>query len=152
MLGYVAQLIPPPPNADMVERVALHTVLRVPFNSFWHSDLFNLDSIECMKFWSFTVSCAAAMMRTALQTVTSWPKWKQQLEEAAKHTLNIAPILRVKLSPDFWDSAPIAANLADAFYGYPRNPLLAEGARRFYHNFSQKYPDLIIEPGCLVKF
>ena len=113
--------------------------------------LFKLHEIGCRKFRSFIVSCTAALMRTALQTVTNWPNWKLQLEMAAGHALSIGQICAGKLSPHFWDSPPIAANLAHAFFGFPGNRFLGEGARRFYSEMSAKYPEIVIEPGSFVQ-
>ena len=46
VLSYQAQLLPFDRKHFLLERVAMHTVLRVPWNTFRHSDFFQLPQID----------------------------------------------------------------------------------------------------------
>ena len=65
VLSYQAQLIPLDSRHFMLERIALHTVFRVPWNTFRHKDFFSLQCLGGPKVRSFNVACASALYRTA---------------------------------------------------------------------------------------
>ena len=117
--SYVAQLVPLPDTS--VERFGVLSVIRCP-NCMRHSDMFELYKHGGPKLRSISVSCTAALTRTALKTVTSWPGWVKQLQYAHDEFLTLdhlrAPgqkiLSQAKLCPDYWDSPPIALNLRDA--------------------------------------
>ena len=68
--SYVAQLVPLPNTFQ--ERFGMLSVLRCP-NCMRHSDFFELYKYGGPKLRSISVSCTAALTRTALMTITSWP-------------------------------------------------------------------------------
>ena len=92
-----------------------------------HSDFFELRKYGGPKLRSISVSCTAALTRTALKTITTWPSWVKQLQFAHDEFLSLdhlrAPgqkiLSQAKLCPDYWDSPPIALNLRDAYEGFP---------------------------------
>ena len=87
ILGYQAQLIPLDARHFLLERIALHTVFRAPWNSLRHQDFFSLAKYGGPKVRSFNIACASALYRTAAKTVTTWPTWVHQMAAAAKEHL-----------------------------------------------------------------
>ena len=69
------------------------------------------------------------MARTAMVTCNVWPYWFQQLEKTAEPSLSLDQWARDKVSPDFWDSPPIAESLRHAFLGYPGDRKWETGAK-----------------------
>ena len=120
--SYVAQLLPIPQDFLQLERAMLHTVLRLPQNALCHADFFHLDKIGGTACRSFTAASTAALIRTALKTVTGWKSWISQLHEAAQRFLPLEPLVRGLLTTSIWDSPPLAVNLREAALGLPNNP------------------------------
>jgi len=79
------------------------------------------------KFRFISAFCASALFRTSLVTVTSGPRWIQQLEECAKQCLTYVQHSKGVISPPHWDTDPIALNLKNTFCGFPNSPKWAEG-------------------------
>ena len=104
--SYVSQLIPLPKEAAALERTSMHTVLRLPQQTFHHSDFFNLSEFGIKDLRSLTVACKSALFRCAACTVTHWPHWKTQLQTTAAETLPLSHLHDGSLSPPFWDSPP----------------------------------------------
>ena len=74
--GYVAQLIPLPNSFN--ERFGMLSALRCP-NCMRHSEIFEIHKFGGPKLRSISVSCTAALTRTAFKTVTTWQSWAKQL-------------------------------------------------------------------------
>ena len=91
------------------------------------SDFYQLHRIGGPKFKSISVSCAAATFRTALTTVTSWPKWISQLEICAEEFLPVAQRVEGSISLMYWDSDPLALDFKYAYNGFSNNSQWAEG-------------------------
>jgi len=126
--SYQAQLIPLPRSYAVLERVALHTILRMPWNSLRHADFFQIHCMGGPKLRSMSAACAAALFRTAKKTITSWPAWVTQLDYAAQSFLTIAQWHRGERSTSIWDTPPIAMNLKNASMGFLDDPRWAPGA------------------------
>jgi len=117
--AYQAQLLHLPKEYALLERVAMHTVLRMHINAMRHGDFFQLPLLGGPKLRSLTAACAATLFRTSCKTVTSWRQWVSQLDVAAKEFLPIGQYLQGRRSHHIWDTQPIAITLQDAFLGYP---------------------------------
>ena len=78
------------------------------------SDLYQLRKLDGPKLRSISLACAAAIFRTALATVTDWPKWISQLEICAKEFLPVDQLVKRNLTPVYWDSDSLAVNLEHA--------------------------------------
>ena len=102
-------------------------VLRMPQKSLRHADFMHLHQIGGPNFRSISVASVAALIRTALKTVTGWRSWITQLEEVADRYLSANSVFRNCLSVPFWDSLPIAVNLREASCGLPNNPAWTRG-------------------------
>jgi len=118
VLSYQGQLLPLDDRHFMLERVALHTVLRVPWNTFRHSDFFKLHRLGGPKLRSFNIACASALFRTAARTVCNWGQWISQMSAAANEHLPVCQSLSGFHYPEFWDSPSFAHNLCWAFEGF----------------------------------
>ena len=105
----------------------MHTALRMPQNSLRHADFFYLQTIGGPKFRSISAASVAALIRTALKTVTNWRGWITQLEDAADRCLPANAVAKGCLSVSCWDSPPIAVNLRDAAGGLPCHPTWSRG-------------------------
>ena len=102
------------------------SAIRAP-NALRESDYFQLHKYGAPKFRSVSASCAAALFRTALATVTSWPKWIRQLEACASECLPLELCGKGITTPAYWDSDPMALNLKNAYNGFPNCAKWAEG-------------------------
>lgn len=138
--SYVSQLIPLPPNSLELERRIFHKVTGFATSAIGHADFLNLRQGGGPKLHSFCVAGAAALFRTATKTVTCWPSWLVQLRAAALEGCPLALWARGDLTPPFWDSVPIAANLEWAFNGFHGHPKWESGVKKFI-------PDVLVPPG-----
>jgi len=117
--SYQAQLLHLPKEYALLERVAMHTVLRMHINALRHADFFQLPVLGGPKLRSLTAACASTLFRTSCKTVTSWRQWVSQLDIASREFLPLEQYLRGRRTHHIWDSQPIALNLQDAFLGFP---------------------------------
>ena len=113
----------------MTERVAMHTIMRAPWNTFRHSEFFQLNTIGGPKFRSPNVACAAALFRTAAKTIDCWPEWVRQMKIAAEAHLSVASVCAERHYPSFWDSPSYAHNLLGAFEGFSDQPKFSEAGK-----------------------
>ena len=123
--SYVAQLVPLPKSFQ--ERFGMSSAITAPATCMRESDFFQLHEFGGPKFRSVSASRAAAIFRTSLTTVTSWPKWISQLEICAKECLLVDQCLKGAISPMYWDSDPLALDLKYAYNGFTNNPQWADG-------------------------
>ena len=135
----------PLPNS-FHELFGMRSAIRAP-NAFRESDYFALHKIGGPKFRSISASCAAALFRTSLVTVTSWPLWIQQLEECAKQCLPYVQHSSGIISPSHWDTDPIALNLKNAYSGFPNSPKWAEGGALLINKLLALNNNKPIKPG-----
>jgi len=98
----------------------------MPQNSLRHADFFHLEQYGAPKMRSFVVASISALVRSSLKTITNWPQWISQLEEAADQFLPLRPMVKKTLTPSHWDSPPIALNLSEASKGMPNDRLWAD--------------------------
>ena len=108
VLGYVAQLAPPPATASALERQALHRVPHIPFNAMGAHGLFRLREAGCRSFPCLTALSFAARFRTAKVTVPMWPDLCDMLEREALEHLPTGRSLTRLWWPAVWDSVPFA--------------------------------------------
>ena len=85
-----------------------------------------------------TVSCAAALFRTAARTVTCWKGWIDDLTVVADANLTINDRRDGRLCPAFWDTPPIALCLSRAFYGFKGDSKLSPAGSAIKEAFSVK--------------
>jgi len=135
--SFVAQLLRAPASLAVTERSILHTILRMQQNSLCHGDFFHLHKYGGPKLRSIVASSHAALMRTALKTITGWSGWIEQLQTAACEWLPAALVVAETLSPPSWDSPPIAVNLREAALGLPYLPTWTQGAQAALHAIKQ---------------
>ena len=128
--SYQAQLLPLPPSHLFMERVAMTTVLRAPFNTCRHLDFFQLNKIGIPLLRSVNVACASALYRTAAKTLPSWTQWIQQMEVVAADLLPMACVHNNILYPRFWDTRSVAQNLKYAFEGFDKHQSLLQEERQ----------------------
>ena len=122
--SHVAQLVPLPKSFQ--ERFGMCSATRAPY-CMRDSDFYHLHKSGGPKFRSISASSAAALFRTSLTTVTSWPIWISQLETCAKEFLSLHQWRKGAKSPTCWDTDPLALNLKYAYNGFPDNPKWAAG-------------------------
>ncbi len=132
MTSYVAQLVPLPHEADEVERKALYRVAHFANSSLDKPAFFHLGKFGGPKFRSLLASVRSAMMRTAIKSVPERPEWKAQITTSAQEALPFDLWLNGIFQPGFWDSPPIALNLANAHACFLGDDDWADGARRAF--------------------
>jgi len=87
VLGYKAQLVPPPASFAPKERAALHLVTHFATNSLTHGGFFHLHLVGSPRITCASVTCSAALLRTAVRTHHLWSEWLRQLRIAAFESL-----------------------------------------------------------------
>ena len=115
-----------------------------------HEDLGHLPAAQTgiPKLRSISVACAAAIYRTALTTVTCWPKWISQLEICAKQFLPPTQLVKRNPTPSHWDSDPLALNLKHAYNGFSNDPQWAEGGAILSTKLLELNNNRPVLPGC----
>ena len=139
VLGYVAQLAPPPATASTLERQALHRLLHIPFNAMGAHGVFHLRDAGCRSFPCLTALSLAARYRAARVTVPDWPDLCCMLEREALEHLPMGRSLTRLWWPAVWDSVPFALVLADAAAGFP-------GASCVHGALTTAFPNLFNRP------
>ena len=124
VFSYVSELVPLPKSFH--ELFGMCIAIGAP-NALRESDYVQLHKYGGPKFRSVSASCAAALFRSSLVTITSWPKWISQLEACAKECLHCDLSAIGVITPTYWDSDPLALNLKHAYHGFPNCPKWAEG-------------------------
>jgi len=147
VLGYQAQFLIPPPNLPQIESAALHGVFRLPNNCFRHRHFFDHESLGIPKIRSAYVACLAALFRTASKTLPNWSQWLIQLNVAAHELMPMALWGKGLLCHPFWDSQPFAANLAEAFSGFPNLTKATPGGRALLKDIADKNGGAMPSPG-----
>ena len=113
------------------EKGNLAKLLHIPATAFGADQLFSLKHLCGYDIPSFYAFCSAVMMRTALVTVDTW---KQEVFSLRHHAPNfnhdtqlssLPHVLGKFFTPPFWDSPPLALNLAVAAEGYTAAPPLS---------------------------
>ena len=79
VLGYLFQLVLPPPSLPQRERAAMQSCLHIPTHALTHTAFFALHELGGPKMMSVSSNACAARFRTALKTVQCWRDWLPQL-------------------------------------------------------------------------
>jgi len=126
VLSYVAQLVPLPASFAMEQRRALHVVHHAPFNTFAHSELFQVSHFGLPVPRCGIAATASALMRAALKTVTHWQDWIPQMHQVTLEHISTRALLPggPLLYPRFWDAPSFAENLQWAARGFFSHPEL----------------------------
>ena len=123
VLSYVSQLVPPSENFAFIRRVALHTIYRMPSNTFAHFDFFKWAHVRLPKVRCGIAACYSALCRTSLCTLVRWRQWLRQVKQVSRTHLPIAMSFSTNpsLSPPGWDSISFAEHLFMANKGVFRD-------------------------------
>ena len=124
LLNYLAQLLPLPVWFWKLEKLTLHRLLHVPFNSFTLDAMLNLAGVCGPGFLSAAAAGTSAMVRTALATVTSWPSLRDVLHDSAMEHLPMERSLCGLWWPRDWLSHPVALQLEHAAALFTGNSVL----------------------------
>ena len=98
VLGYVAQLLPPPADLLRLELDAEHRILHFPGRVLAAAAFVHLDEVGMVPFHSAVASCSAAIIRTALSGKIDWRTPWRRMTSALTERL---PFCRV-LNEQFW--------------------------------------------------
>ena len=128
VLGYIAQLVRLPKPFGNIERYVMHHILHMATNALDSAGLFNLHTAGGPRIASGKAMAAAAMMRAATVTVTSWATSKQWLIEQAHEHLPVVLWMKGIYWPAFWDSPAFAVTLAAAAGCFAGEGALQSGA------------------------
>ena len=131
VLSYVSMFHMIPASMTHQERGLMGRLLHFPANTMAATELFSMDEWGSYRLICLLPYSMAIMMRTALVTTQIWQEEVRMLrQEVYEITQNVflkslPNIFNNSLSPVFWDTPPIAVNLANAARGFPDSPALA---------------------------
>ena len=133
VLGYVAQVAPPPDRLRRLELHAAHRVLHSPGCVLPLPALTRLRMIGLPNFRSASASCFAALVRTAVGGAIEWEEQWQWMSAVAEDVVPIARNAEGMVWAPHWRSPAMAANLRAAAEGRlvgstPRRTARALGA------------------------
>ena len=131
----------------LLERVSLHTILRIPNACFRHVNFFELSQFGGPTFRSPYFACCAALFWTAVKTAPHWQKWMAQLREVSREVLPLQYEPRKLLCCPWWDNPPIAANLENAFEGFKNDWYVRSGGAALLEAIRAKNRGTIPKPG-----
>ena len=130
-----------------LKRIALHTMLRAPRNTFRHVVSLKLSKVGGPILRSFGVAGAAALFRTAAKTVFTWEAWSSQMLTAARENLPVGMVEARMHHPDFWDSHPYAHHLKSAFKGFTKQNKLQQAGASLTCKLARKNDGAAPPPG-----
>ena len=111
VLGYVAQLVPPPDNIDSIELGAMNKVGHMATNSISRKAFHYVSDVFALGARSLKATLQASMLRTALATCSDFGPSLSLLHEAALECMPVRAVISGGLSPFGWDSSAIVHNL-----------------------------------------
>ena len=136
VVQYKAQLLFLPPNFSQTERTAMQAVFHLATNSLDHASFFYLFIAGGPKIQSASVAAKAAIFRTACNSYNIWSEWKRQLDSISLDVLSLQEHGAGLRSPAWWDTAPIALNLAQAWFSFPGDTRWHAGAAAAHNEIS----------------
>ena len=116
VLGYVAQLVPPPPGFTVVENWAAHKVMGMPLCLDTNA-IFDLERFGGVKLLRVSCYIKACRLRAATKTILGFSEMFKELEKWARDGVPVADYLRGSLVPPGWDGPSFATNLHLASLG-----------------------------------
>jgi len=119
VLLYVAQLCKLPDNLEKMERKAIHCIWHFATNALTTASFLNLFNVGGPRLRSVVCSTMAAQFRAAWKFKSIWQAWITQIRTTMMSHGNLSQVASNSLSPEFWDSPPIALVLSRAWEGGP---------------------------------
>ena len=123
-LSYLCQLLHMPKHVSKYENAVLCKLLHMPFNAFLLSDFFAIGSWGGAQLHSLSAAASAALMRSALVTLTTWQTGINLLRTTADSHLDAVSVFNDRFWTKRWDSTALAFNLEQAASGRSRNRTL----------------------------
>jgi len=111
VLGYVAQLIPPPANIDSIELGAMNKVGHMATNSISRKAFHYISEQLGLGARSLKATLQASLLRTALATCSDFGPSLSLLHDSALECMPVKAVISGGLSPFGWDSSAIVHNL-----------------------------------------
>ena len=113
-LGYIAQLVKPPPNINRIGMNSVMKVLRLAGNSLSYNTAFSLDLLGAPSFPDLIVYLKSCMIRTACKTVSGYGVHHKALLECACEHLPFNSHKCKSAIPPGWDSPAFCSTLVEA--------------------------------------
>jgi len=126
VLSYVAHLAPLPRSFYKRLPFALAKLFRVPPQATAPSDVYSAAEWGGPRVDPVEVTCAAALARSALATITVWRAELDELRAVARLESSLAQLATGAVSPAHWDSRSFAEELEAAAAGSAAHPVLAD--------------------------
>jgi len=117
VLGYVAQIVHPPPHIKKIELAAAGKVLGLCTNALTASTLFAMEAMGGFKLVQPSVMMTASMIRAATKTLSDYDEWHEAISKAALEGLPLASASSGDIVPTGWDSNAFCSNLHQASRG-----------------------------------
>ncbi len=117
VLGYRAQLLPPPRGINIKEIHLLHHLLHLPPNTFDLNLFFQFEQFGGSSIKSAITYCTSCIFRASFAMIRGW---KSQLDTLRADQINYLPAAlwtSPTLAPPFWDTPPFVYNLSIALSG-----------------------------------
>jgi len=114
VLGYIAQLVPPPPKFNSSESAAGAKILGFATNSLSTGALFSLDRWGGVKLVQPTLYMHACRVRAALKTLSGYERQQNVLIQLSREGLPIASSLCGNIIPEGWQGDAFCTHLSDA--------------------------------------
>ena len=126
------------------ELSVVHSMLKVPNNSFTRGAIFRMNDMGGPALISAQITCIASAMRAALTTLDGWERWMSELKTAALDYGYMGRWLRGEWWPTCWSSAPIAKHLQNVldpdYWARTRLPAIAHAVRAVFARLGQVSP------------
>ena len=117
VLGYVAQIVSPPPHLKQLELAAGGKVMGFATNSLSTSTMFSMDKFGGHKLIQPSVYMAACMIRAAAKTLDGFDALHSAIAQAAIDGLALRPAGLGEIIPMGWDSPAFCTSLYNAKRG-----------------------------------
>ena len=110
-LGYLAQVLEPPPQAISSQLARFHALCHIPNNSFSLTAAYKMAEAGGPKFTTLRPFACAAAARAALTTLDTWEYWCRELRKISAEDGAIAREVVGLHWPSCWNTMPLAFRL-----------------------------------------
>ena len=110
-LGYLAQVLEPPPQAISSQLARFHALCHIPNNSFSLTAAYKMAEAGGPKFTTLRPFACAAAARAALTTLDTWEYWCRELRKISAEDGAIAREVAGLHWPSCWNTMPLAFRL-----------------------------------------
>ena len=134
VLGYRAQLLPPPEMIHLKERHVLHRILHLPPNTLELNTFYEMEAMGGPPLSSLRCYCRSALFRASFSTIVGWESQLQSLEALAADVLPLGMLRSPVLAPPCWDTPALVLNLSEACHGSGKSNVYREATAQIHED------------------